>query len=174
MFKKDNEMRRRTLEDLVIWESVTEETDALLPNAAVTAALGHLFIASHYDFLEKILTDTRSTKALASSNQYRTVQRTLDGFGMPVHAVQIFSLTDRQGRATYELLRQGKMPQSETMLGRVLNVLLGAHKGVSRKQELDARKMPDFDLVRRCLGPAGMQVVSEPDGWFLKGFMLSQ
>jgi hypothetical protein len=59
------------------------------------------------------------------------------------------------------------------MLGRVLNTLFGAaKKGVPRKQEVDPQKMPDYEFVRRFLGPAGMHAVSEPDGWFLKGFML--
>ena len=32
--------------------------------------------------------------------------------------------------------------------------------------------MPAYDFVRRFLGPAGMQTVSEPDGWFIKGALL--
>jgi hypothetical protein len=92
---------------------------------------------------------------------------------MAEKAAQTFGRTDEQTRATYELIRQGKMPESETMLGRVLNTVFGAgKKGVPRKQEVDPRKMPDYEFVRRYLGPAGMQVVSEPDGWFFKGVLL--
>jgi hypothetical protein len=67
------------------------------------------------------------------------------------------------------------MPESETMLARVLNSLSGADKkGVPRKQKIDGHQMPDFDVVRRHLGPAGTYVVSEDAGWFIKGFMLSK
>jgi hypothetical protein len=57
----------------------------------------------------------------------------------------------------------------------VLNTLFGAgKKGVVRKQEIDPKAMPDFQFVQRFLGPAGMQMVSEPDGWFLKGVLLTK
>ena len=67
------------------------------------------------------------------------------------------------------------MPESETMLGRMLNTVFGAgKKGVLRKQEVDGSKLPEFDAVRSHLGTAGGFGVSEENGWFLKGFMLSK
>ena len=36
-----------------------------------------------------------------------------------------FAWTDRAVQPTYELIRQGKMPQSESLLGRTLNSLAG-------------------------------------------------
>jgi len=201
MFKNDKEMRQREFQKRIIWEGVPEEkTDvpavtlelpglepgqpgkapvpqgrqnALLPNAAVTVANGHLLIASHYDFLIKVLTKVDPRESLANSIEYRLVQKALDKFEVSAKAVRTFGRTDEQARPTYELIRQGKMPESETMLGRVLNTVFGAgKKGVIRKQEIDGRTMPDYEFVRRYLGPAGMQVVTEPDGWFFKGFML--
>jgi hypothetical protein len=202
MFKNDKEMRRQEYKKHIIWESVPEEKaevpvikiddlpglkpeeegkaprpqshgESLLPNAAVTVAEGHLLIASHFDFLKKMLDKVDPREALARSIEYQVVQKSLDRFGVTEKTAQTFGRTDEQVRPTYELIRQGKMPESETMLGRVLNTLFGAgKKGVPRKQEVDPRKMPDYEFVRRYLGPAGMQVVSEPDGWFFKGFML--
>ena len=67
------------------------------------------------------------------------------------------------------------MPESETMVGRVLNTIFGAgKKGVIRKAEVDGSKLPDYDYVRRYLGPAGVEVTSEPTGWFVKGFRLGK
>ena len=201
MFKNDKEMRQRVFRQRVIWESVPEEKaevpavtldlpglkpeeegkaprpqshgDALLPNAAVTVADGYLFIASHYDFLVKILTKIDQREALSRSIEYQVVQKSLARFGLSEKAAQTFGRTAEQVRPTYELIRQGKMPESETMLGRMLNTFFGAgRKGVPRKQEVDPQKMPDYEFVRRYLGPAGMHAVSEPDGWFLKGFLL--
>jgi len=201
MFKNDKEMRQREFEKRIIWEGVPEEKtevpavtlelpgletgtpgkapvpqgrqNALLPNAAVTVANGNLLIASHYDFLTKILKKVDQRETLARSIEYQLVQKTLDKFGTPAKAARTFGRTDEQARPTYELIRQGKMPESETMLGRVLNTMFGAgKKGVIRKQQIDGRNMPDYEFVRRFLGPAGMQVVTEPDGWFFKGFLL--
>ena len=201
MFKNDKEMRQREFQKHIIWEGVPEEKtevpavtlelpglepgqpgkaplpqgrqNALLPNAALTVANGQLLIASHYDFLIKILKKIDQRETLARSIEYQIVQKTLDKFGSPAKSVRTFGRTDEQARPTYELIRQGKMPESETMLGRVLNTVFGAgKKGVIRKQQIDGRSMPDYEFVRRYLGPAGMQVVTEPDGWFLKGVLL--
>jgi hypothetical protein len=69
------------------------------------------------------------------------------------------------------------MPESETMLGRILNSAFATgKKGVRRRQEIDGSKLPDYDFVRRRLGPGGFQATTEDQGnfrgWFLKGFLL--
>jgi hypothetical protein len=201
LFKNDPEFRRRTFEGHEIWEMVPEEKSkvptieltlpgseppaaepsqgrqsALLPNQALTVAYGHLFVASHYDFLEKILKQAKAAEArdtLAKSIDYQVVARTFKKAGGGAAAAQNFAKTDELYRPTYELIRQGKMPESETMLARALNTLMGAgKKGELRKQAIEGSKMPDYDLIRRQLGPAGLQVTSEENGWFFKGFLL--
>jgi hypothetical protein len=73
----------------------------------------------------------------------------------------------------YELLKTGRMPESESMVGKMLNALLGEGKeGVLRAQQIDGSTLPDYDLVRRYLGPAGMTGTTEADGWMLTGFTL--
>ena len=67
------------------------------------------------------------------------------------------------------------MPEAKTLLGKLLNQLLGPdEKGILREQQIDGSKMPEFDAVRRYLGPAGMYVQSEEDGWFMAGCLLSK
>jgi hypothetical protein len=41
-----------------------------------------------------------------------------------------------------------------------------------RDQEIEGEEMPDYQVVRRYLGPAGVFATSESDGWFVVGFML--
>jgi hypothetical protein len=144
-----------------------------LPNRAITVARGHLFIASHYEFLVRILKGVEERDSLARSVEYQLVSKAAAKFGTKEKASLNFAKTDEQYRPTYELIRQGKMPESETMLGRVLNTVLGPGKrGVARKQEIEGSKLPDFEHVRRHLGPSGVEVVSEEKGWFIKGFLL--
>ena len=45
------------------------------------------------------------------------------------------------------MIRQGKMPQSESLLGRMLNSMAGGKKGVMRHQRINGAKLPDFDTV---------------------------
>jgi hypothetical protein len=69
------------------------------------------------------------------------------------------------------------MPESETLLGRLLNRLLTPpeDEGVAlRKQKIDAHELPNFDVVRRYFNPAGALVRSDGDGWFIVGASLSR
>ena len=83
--------------------------------------------------------------------------------------------TDEAYRTTYELIRQNKMPESETMLARLLNALFGeGKKGVTRDQKIDGSQLPEYSSISRYLGPTGFQATTESDGWFLKGFTLTK
>ena len=61
------------------------------------------------------------------------------------------------------------------MLGRLLNTVFAqGKKGAAHHQKIDGSKLPDYQVVRRYLGPAGFKATTEADGWFLKGFTLSK
>ena len=80
-----------------------------------------------------------------------------------------FTRTDDAYRGAYELLQTGKMPESESMFGRLLNSMLGEGKeGVLRTQRIDGSKLPEFDVVRRYLGE-WRHIHAELDGHDLKG-----
>ena len=51
---------------------------------------------------------------------------------------------------------------------------LAKGRRVLRAQKIDGSQLPEYQVVRRYLGPAGLQATSEPNGWFLKGFTLSK
>jgi hypothetical protein len=147
----------------------------LLPHASVTVAHGHLLVASHYDFLTRILHKTKNPDPLSQASDYKDIDEAMKKLGADENCVRSFSRTDEEYRPTYELIRKGKMPESEAMLGRLLNALFGPHKkGVVRKQRLDGRELPDYQIVRRYLGPAGLFATSEKDGWFVVGFTLKK
>ena len=148
----------------------------LLPNATLTVAHGHFMIASHSDFLKKVLQPREPRESMGRSIDYRIVSKGLDALAPQLSAARVFSRTDEQYRVDYELLRQGKLRQSETMLARMLNWYSkpSTKKGATPEQRLDGRQMPEYQIVRRHLGPGGTYAVSESGGWFLKGFMLGK
>lgn len=155
-----------------------EDRKPFFPNAAVTVAYGQLLVGSHYGFLVKVLdqadkNDERET--LAHDVEFRVVSAMLKKLGADKDCVRTFSRTDEEMRATYELFRQGKMPEAQTMLARVINSMMGVNEqGQLRTQQFDGSKLPDYDFVRRALGPSGMFGRSEPTGWFAKGFLLGR
>ncbi len=152
-----------------------EEGPQALQHSAITVAHGQLLIGSHYDFLVEVLKQAKTPDPLGDSLDYKVVTAAMQKLGAGAGSLRSFSRTDEEYRPSYEMIRQGKMPESESLLGRMLNSLLGPKKrGAVRKAQIDGKDMPDFQVVRRYLGPAGEFVVSEQDGWFAVGFMLKK
>ncbi len=159
-------------------EDAGEEEDQeqrLLPHAAVTVWRGHLMVASHIDFLLKIIAPAKKPRPLSGDSDYQLVDKEIKQLKPKEKCVRTFSWTAEEYRPTYELVRQNKMPQSETMLARMLNILFGAgEEGATRHQRIDGSKLPEYDVVRPYLGPAGLQATSESTGWYFKGFTLKK
>lgn len=156
---------------------VPEDQDEtrILPNSAITVAHGHLMVASHVDFIDEMLRRPLGTDLLSGAADYQQVQDNLEKLGAAESSFRFFARTDETYRATYELIRQGKMPESKTLLGKLLNRFLGPdEEGLLREQQIDGSKMPDFDLVRRYLEPSGMYVRSVENGWYMAGCLLSK
>jgi hypothetical protein len=197
--EKDPDTRRRDINGHVVWEIVDEKAELpmvtienspldadsgkaeeeepqekpLLPNSAVSVAHGHLLVATHIDILAKVLSDVDKRQTLAESPDFLRVESEVARLAQPEQFGHVFTRTDDAYRGVYELLRMGKMPESESMFGKLLNAMLGEGKeGVLRTQRIDGSKLPEYDMVRRYLGPAGMTMTTEADGWFLTGFLL--
>ena len=95
-----------------------------LPHGAITVAHGQLFVASHIDFLVKTLKPLDENNRLATQPEFQQVwDLTFSKLGVKQQSSRSFAWTDRAVQPTYELIRQGKMPQSESLLGRTLNSL---------------------------------------------------
>lgn len=153
-----------------------EKESHLLPHAAITVAHGHLLVASHLDFLLKVLKPVEAPNMLRNNLEFRQVWNMADKkLGMKQQYAREFSWSDEEIRPTYELIRQGKMPESESLLGRALNTFSGAaKKGTIRQQRISGKNLPSYDVVRRYLGPGALAATSEVDGWFLKGVLLTR
>ena len=148
------------------------------PTSAVCVTGGHLLIASHLEFMEKVLSVNAQQDALLGSGDFHQVDAALNDLIKGPVCARCFVRTDEAYRPTYELLRKGKMPESETLLGRLLNRLLtppeDADEGILRKQKIDGKALPNFEMVRRYFSPAGTLVRADEDGWFVVGATLSK
>jgi hypothetical protein len=152
-----------------------EEEDAHLPNMAITVFLDHLIISTHVDFIQDFIAFQGDNKNnLATADDYKRVRTALTQLGSKLDSFQFFSRTDESYRATYELIKDNRLPEAETMLARLLNGLFGSKEEGVRKQEIDGSKLPDFEQVKKYLGPGGLFVQSEDDGWWLVGCLLKK
>jgi hypothetical protein len=151
--------------------------DHFLPHGAITVAQGNLFVASHIDFLKKILKPLAADQQLATQPEFQKVwDVTFSKLGMSEQSSRSFSWTDRAVQPAYEMVRQGKMPQSESLLGRALNSLAAGGKPITapRQQRIDGTRLPAFDVVGKALGPSTAAMTSEKDGWFIKGVLMTK
>jgi hypothetical protein len=152
--------------------------ERVLPNSAVCVALGHMLMASDIDYLARVLKGFPEDERLANSPEYQKVAEAMEYLSPGERSGWSFGRTDDELRPTFELLRQRKMPQAKTMLGKFLNNLLLTEEerkdGTIRKQQIDGSNLPDFESVKHYLGPAGRLVRSEKDGWFVTVAVLNK
>ena len=150
-----------------------EKEEKLLPHSAVTVSHGHLLIASHRDILERVLTTADSGDALVSRPDYQLVVSELGSLFPGSMALQGFGRSDESIRPSYEMLRRGSMPKSKSVMGQILNNLLGDGKpGTVRDQQIDGSSLPEFEQIRQYFGTGGFVMRSLEDGWFIGGLTL--
>jgi hypothetical protein len=201
-FKNDPQAKKRVIDGQIIWEitqeeGLAEETELMiegagfvaaeapepeieeegkLPNMAMTVYLDHLVISTHVDFIQDLIKHGGKNKNLGQTDDFQRLQKSLVALGAANDSFRFFSRTDESYRATYELLKQGKLPEAETILARLLNTLMGPREdGVVRQQEIDGSKLPEFDLVKKYLGPGGVFVqTQDAGGWWIVGCLLEK
>ncbi|MDP6447658.1 MAG: hypothetical protein QF805_27925, partial [Pirellulaceae bacterium] len=93
--------------------------------------------------------------------------------GSTADAIRFFARSDEAYHVTYQLIKDGRMPEAESMFGQLLNHVMPAEEG-PRKQQIDGEKMPEFNAIRKYLTPAGFFVQSIDDGWLVTGCLMSQ
>ena len=200
LMNKDPEAQRKALKDIPYWEIVPEEEvhdlggleselggpspgekregDRVLQRSAVCLHDSVLLIASDVEFLKIAIAGVPPQESLAASYDFEAVMQSLRDIAPPEQSSWSFCRTDESVRPIYELLRAGKMPESNTFVGRLLNEILTSEedqtRGILRKQQVDGKTLPSFELARRYFGPAGRSIRSAEDGWFITGVVLSK
>jgi hypothetical protein len=194
---------RHEIDSFVVWEIVQEEPDeeltltvefsgsgfnfggapeieededsaTNLPQSAIAVANGRLLVSSHVEYLAEILR-AEPASTLAVAPDYQRVENALELLGAGNESFRIFSRADEACHATYELIRMGRMPESESLFGKFLNRINQADNSTTRRdQALDGSQLPDFEQLRKYLGPAGAYVESFEDGWSITGCLLTR
>jgi hypothetical protein len=154
------------------------EREQVIPSSAVTVALGHLMLASDTKYLTGLLEGFAQRERLASSADYQQVTEMLNKLAPGERSAWAFGRGDEEVRPMFEMIRQNRMPESKSMMGKLLNNLLTTDAdrkaNTPRKQRVDGSTLPDFEAVRRYFGPHGRVVQSEKDGWFITGAVLNK
>ena len=101
-----------------------EDQGAMLPNSAITVAHGNLLVSNHVDLIKDVLKPRVAMPSLSEDAEFKKMAAALRALGAGDDSFRFFTRIDQVCRVSYELLRVGKMPESQSMLGGVLNRLL--------------------------------------------------
>ena len=163
-------------EDPFLTEGSEEPPEPFFPEAAICVAKGHLFLATQIDFLLEILdTGDDPRESLAETVDYQVIEAAIQSMGGESMFAISFERTDESYRPTYEMIRENKMPESKMLLAQLLNMIMPTENGAGiRATHVDGSQLPEFEQIRRHFGPAGAFSTAEPEGWFIKGFLLTK
>ncbi len=145
------------------------------PNAAVTVMFGYLFIGETVDALVDLKTATAKHGKLAPAADYQRVLAELKMLGLKDAVGISFARSHQSLEAPYEMMKANKMPQSKSVFGRVLNLLLGTeNEEGERKAQINGNLLPAYAQIEKYLGPSGSFIKNEPNGWVVTGCILKQ
>jgi len=150
------------------------EREPAWPNLSVTVANGHIFLASHRDFLERVLAATPEP-SIEGEDRYRRAAAAREGLLPGDVALMAFTDTGRLVRPAWDLLRAGRLPESRGLAATTIMRVLdrdragGGAASRPRRQEVDGSSLPEFDLMAKYFGTSALGMKSTPDGWYIVG-----
>ncbi len=182
-YKDDKTAKKQKLGDQEYWEIWPEEAQPGDVPSGLAVARNQMLWASQADMLKTYLKDPPRGKQLSEDADYRIVMEHVQTEAKSRYweklCGQRFNRSREVYRPMFELTRQGKLPDSDTLLGSMANMVLGQEiGGKARQQEVDGSKLPPYQKVEHYFLPAGSLGVREDgkefQGWFFVGFALGK
>jgi hypothetical protein len=168
-----------TLEENTVGDNNRDESQPIFPEGGITVTPKYLIACTNVEYLKKIIDRLDAKDGLIVEHvDYKATEEVFKSLGVDKkpHFVQFFSRSDESIEPTYEMIRQGKMPKSKAILGRLINAILmpDNENGAVREQEFNWEKLPEFEKVRHAFGPAALYGESIENGFFFEGFLLKK
>ncbi|WP_162273992.1 DUF3352 domain-containing protein [Mariniblastus fucicola] len=137
---------------------------------------GFLFICNDKDYLKKILS-RKPSSGFETAGDFTRMGETLDKFtDSKLVRFRMFNRLDQMLKTNYEMMRTGKMAESETFVARMLNQMYGKKADGEKKrvQQIDGSDLPeDYDKeIAPFLGQSGWALETTESGWRITGCVL--
>ncbi|MBW3595856.1 MAG: hypothetical protein KY475_01120 [Planctomycetes bacterium] len=138
--------------------------------AGVMVARGYLFIATNYDMLRRLFSPEGQVRSprLADAADFQQAMKQLDALDPQPACGRMFARTERDFYTTYEMLRQGRIDEAETIYGRGITMLL---EQLGDEVKLDFDSLPEFAEISKFLGDSAATIAPQPNGWIITGFL---
>ena len=152
-------------------ETGTAARELFFDKGGLVVGKGHIFISNNLEDLYVIM-DAETETSLAASTDYLEIKQKLEQLdaGKGERFLQIFARSGELVMPTYELVREGKMPESQTIIGAVLRAIIVQNDG--QRADFDRSTLPPFEKIKNYLGTAGTVGTVEDDGWLIEGVQM--
>ncbi|MEZ6133282.1 MAG: hypothetical protein R3C53_00085 [Pirellulaceae bacterium] len=148
-----------------------------LSNWAITVHDGYLMFASHPEMIQEAITQAKRspTSPLEQEPDYQRVKSAIgDTFGQQQGSAWQIVRNSLAYRVPYELFREGKLKDSQSMFASLLDRLLqGDDEITAKEQVVKGTNLPPFETVAKFLQPSGLMFRSTDSGWQFGGLLLS-
>jgi hypothetical protein len=153
-------------------ETGTVARELFFDKGGLVVGKGHIFIGNDIENLYAIM-ESRTPTSMGTSRDYLGVTQKLGQLeaGRSERFLQIFAGSADLIMPTYELAREGKVPESQTILGAVLRAIIAGNGG-QRHVDFDRSTLPPFEKIKDYFGTAGTVGTVEADGWLIEGVQL--
>ncbi|MDG2222770.1 MAG: membrane or secreted protein [Rubripirellula sp.] len=167
--------------DLDFGEETAEETPPLLEHWAIglvpagpSSENAYLMFSSHPEFLiesAKRITNEPVTDRLELSPEAIAVQSAMKDLGVTSPAFDRIVRMKVSLRTKYQLLRQGQLKESDTILGSFYRRIFET-QDADEAQELNTAKLPALSEIEEFLPNGGSFFETTESGWSFSGFLL--
>ncbi|MCA9126717.1 MAG: hypothetical protein KDB22_06520 [Planctomycetales bacterium] len=155
----------------------TDDEQRWLSNWAITVYDGYLMFASHVEFIEEAITQAKlnmPSPLVEQPDFIRATSAIADTFGKQDASAWRVVRTDLALRVQYELFREGKIRQSQSMIASILDKVLQSDSEIEvPEQQVNGAALPPFQTVAGFLQPSAMLSRSTDNGWEFGSLLLS-
>lgn len=149
-------------------------------NPGITIHNGRFFYCNDWKHLVKFVeSDWTKIKKLTNDPDYIRVKQELDRVAakeMGGISVSQFRRLAEAYRINFELARQNKVGESDTIILRLIRSLLTQDEEEddtkSESKKIDGTKLPPFNAIEKKLGFSGYRVYTRDDGWMIYSVVL--
>ena len=151
-------------------------TFALFEKKYIAIAKDTLFVCNDKRYLKQLLTSS-DKKPLRNQKDFLAMKTMLETMTdqKKVSAIR-FGRIDRILELNYAMLQKGELPNTQSMIGRIINQLVSANVDVDGDGvQIDLQKLPsDYGAIAKYLGTVGWVLEDEQSGWRFTGSVLKK
>lgn len=136
-----------------------------------------VLFSSHADMLREAIDQAKSGgPGLSDEVDYSQVKKAILQLSNEDPCAWKINRNQLAYRVQYELFRQGKLQDSESMFASILHKIADNNSELQKKPvpTINGNNLPDFEKVAKFLRPSGFKVVTTPKGWAFGGLMVGR